>query len=52
MRGFGTTFDLETGRVRHWYRQADGVEKWADTGELVPDERRPDYDDNEGEDNE
>lgn len=48
MRGFGTTFDLETGRVRNWYSGPDGVKKWADTGELVPEECRPDYDDNEG----
>lgn len=47
MRGFGTTFELQTGRVRNWYSGPDGIKKWADTGELVPDERRPDYDDNE-----
>lgn len=47
MRGFGITFELQTGRVRNWYSGPDGVKKWADTGELVPDERRPDYDDNE-----
>ena len=45
MRGFGTTFDLETGRVRHWFSGPDGVKKWADASELVPDELRPDYDD-------
>ena len=52
MRGFGTTFELQTGRVRNWFSGPDGVKKWADTGEVVPDERRPYDNDNEGEDNE
>ena len=47
MRGFGTTFDLETGRVRHWFSGPDGVKKWADTGELVEHEARRADDDNE-----
>lgn len=51
MRGFGFTFDIERGVSRSWVSGPDGIKKWADTGELVPDERRP-YDDNEGEDNE
>ena len=47
MRGFGTTFDLETGRVRHWFSGPDGVQKWADTSELVEPEARRADDDNE-----
>lgn len=30
LRGFGVTFDLETGSVRQWYVGADGVKRWAD----------------------
>lgn len=30
LRGFGVTFDLETGRSRMWYVGADGVKRWAD----------------------
>lgn len=31
LRGFGVTFDLETGRSRMWYVGADDVKRWADT---------------------
>lgn len=30
LRGFGTTFDLTTGRARNWYVAGDGVKRWAD----------------------
>ena len=33
MRGFGFVF--ENGRVRNWYCNDDGVQKWADTDEPV-----------------
>lgn len=33
LRGFGTTYDLETGRARNWYVGADGVKRWADNDE-------------------
>jgi hypothetical protein len=35
LRGFGFTFDVATGRVRNWYIDAEGAERWADTDELV-----------------
>lgn len=35
LRGFGTTYDLETGRARNWYVGADGVKRWADNDEPV-----------------
>lgn len=28
--GFGTRFDLATGRARAWYMGRDGVQRWAD----------------------
>lgn len=28
--GWGTTYDFETGRTRHWYMGRDGVKRWQD----------------------
>jgi hypothetical protein len=30
LRGFGMTLDLETGRMRNWYVDREGVKRWAD----------------------
>jgi hypothetical protein len=30
LRGFGMTLDLETGRMRNWYVDREGVQRWAD----------------------
>lgn len=40
LRGFGTTFDLQTGAARSWYVGADGIERWADNDQpTTPSER-------------
>lgn len=33
--GFGTTYDIRTGRSRAWYMRGDGVKRWADNDETV-----------------
>ena len=33
--GFGTTYDLRTGRARAWYTRRDGVKRWADNDQPV-----------------
>jgi hypothetical protein len=38
LRGFGTTFDLQTGRIRNWYVDREGVKRWADDDSEVRDE--------------
>jgi hypothetical protein len=30
LRGFGFTFDTQTGRIRNWYLDDNGVKRWAD----------------------
>jgi hypothetical protein len=42
LRGFGMTLDLETGRMRNWYVDREGVKRWADDDSTVEkaDERR------------
>jgi hypothetical protein len=35
LRGFGTTFDLQTGAARSWYVGADGIKRWADNDQPV-----------------
>jgi hypothetical protein len=42
LRGFGMTLDLETGRMRNWYVDREGVKRWADDDSPVEaaDERR------------
>ena len=34
-RGFGTTFDLASGRARTWFVGADGMKRWASTGQPI-----------------
>lgn len=33
LRGFGATFDLQSGTSRSWYVGRDGIERWADNGQ-------------------
>lgn len=33
--GFGFELDLKTGKTRAWFMKADGIKRWADTGEPV-----------------
>lgn len=35
LRGFGMTFDTQTGVVRRWYVGSDGVKRWADNDQPV-----------------
>lgn len=30
LRGFGFQLDTQTGRIRNWYVDGDGVQRWAD----------------------
>lgn len=45
--GFGTVYDLETGTSRQWFMRADGIKRWADTGEQCETDVRPEDDPNE-----
>lgn len=42
LRGFGMTLDLETGRMRNWYVDREGVKRWADDDSEVRDGSRGD----------
>jgi hypothetical protein len=35
LRGFGMTLDLETGRMRNWYVDREGVQRWVDDDSAV-----------------
>jgi hypothetical protein len=35
LRGFGMTFDVQSGSVRNWYIDGEGAKRWADNDELV-----------------
>lgn len=37
-RAIGWRYDTRTGAISHWYRDSDGNMRWADTGELCPDQ--------------
>ena len=37
--GFGITVDLERGIARRWVLGRDGIKRWLDTGEVVPEPR-------------
>ena len=39
LRGFGFTFDVQTGRTRNWYIDPEGVKRWADDDSPVEPER-------------
>lgn len=35
LRGFGLVFDMQTGAMRNWYIDGEGVKRWADNDETV-----------------
>jgi hypothetical protein len=35
LRGFGITYDLQTGKARHWYMGSDGIKRWLDNDQPV-----------------
>ena len=35
IRGFGFTFNPETGACRNWYVGDDGIKRWLDNGQPV-----------------
>ena len=35
LRGFGLTFDTQTGGMRNWYIDGEGAKRWADNDEIV-----------------